>query len=259
MRTARLAPLWVLAVVVLLGGGCTINRDIMFKTPLGYAFDTVPDTVDLAFKIQANDYLQFRLFANDGFKMIDMVSMGTGADNARNMQRLQFNYLVETDGNVKLPLLGRVELAGMTLREAETWLEQRYTEFYNRPFVQLSVTNRRVVVFPGGGGDAVVVPLENANTTLLEVMASARGVAKRGNAHKVKVFRRNPQGGREVYQFDLSDIDGLKYADMVMFSDDVVYVEPNPELVRELLADLTPVVALLTSVVLVISIVRGFQ
>ncbi|MBK8948457.1 MAG: polysaccharide biosynthesis/export family protein [Flavobacteriales bacterium] len=175
MRTARLGPLVVLAVAVLMGGGCTINRDIMFKTPLGYQFDSVPDTVDLAFKIQPNDYLQFRLFANDGFKMIDMVSIGTGADNARSMQRLQFNYLVEPDGNVKLPLLGRVTLSGKTLREAETWLEQRYMEFYNRPFVQLSVTNRRVVVFPGGGGDAVVVPLENANTTLLEVLASARG------------------------------------------------------------------------------------
>ncbi|MBL8010453.1 MAG: polysaccharide biosynthesis/export family protein [Flavobacteriales bacterium] len=259
MRTARLAPLVVLAMVVLMGGGCTINRDIMFKTPLGYQFDSVPDTVDLAFKIQPNDYLQFRLFANDGFKMIDMVSIGTGADNARNMQRLQFNYLVEPDGNVKLPLLGRVTLSGKTLREAETWLEQRYMEFYNRPFVQLSVTNRRVVVFPGGGGDAVVVPLENANTTLLEVLASARGVAKRGNAHKVKVFRRDPAGGRQVFQFDLTDIEGLKHADMVMFSDDVVYVEPNPELVREVLADITPIITLLTSVVLVIGIIRGFQ
>ena len=190
MRTARLGPLVVLAVAVLMGGGCTINRDIMFKTPLGYQFDSVPDTVDLAFKIQPNDYLQFRLFANDGFKMIDMVSIGTGADNARNMQRLQFIYLVEPDGNVKLPLLGRVTLSGKTLREAETWLEQRYMEFYNRPFVQLFINNRRVVVFPGGGGDAKIIPLENTNTTLMEAIASAGGLNKRADARKIKQIGR---------------------------------------------------------------------
>ena len=40
------------------------------------------------------------------------------------------------------------------------------------------------------------------------------------------------RGKRLVYQFDLSDIDGLKYADMVMQGDDVVYVQPNPDIAR---------------------------
>ncbi len=139
------------------------------------------------------------------------------------------------------------------------YMEERYTEFYNRPFVQLQITNRRVVVFPGGGGDAQIIPLENNNTTLLEVLALARGVAPRGNAHKVKLFRKGPLGKRLVFEFDMSDIDGLRYADLVMLADDILYIEPNPELVRELLQDLTPVITLLTSIVLVIGVVRGFQ
>ncbi|MBK8341071.1 MAG: polysaccharide biosynthesis/export family protein [Flavobacteriales bacterium] len=258
MGMVRIA-LGTLMTAVLLGG-CTINRDIMFRTPIGYAFDTIPDTMEVPFKIQPNDYVQFRLFANDGFKMIDMVSSGAGGrDNAMNLNRINFNYLVEADGQIKLPLLGRVTLGGMTPRQAEMYMEERYTEFYNRPFVQLQITNRRVVVFPGGGGDAQIIPLENNNTTLLEVLALARGVAPRGNAHKVKLFRKGPAGQRLVYEFDMSDIDGLRYADLVMLADDILYIEPNPELVRELLQDLTPVITLLTSIVLVIGVVRGFQ
>ena len=42
----------------------------------------------------------------------------------------------------------------MTVREAELMLEEKYTKYYNKPYVQLLVVNRRVVVFPGGGGDA---------------------------------------------------------------------------------------------------------
>jgi polysaccharide export outer membrane protein len=246
--------LWV--ALVALVSGCTINRDIMFKTPTDYQFSTMPDSLDPQFRIQANDYLEFRLFANDGFKMIDIVS--EEATSARNIQRSTFRYLVEWDGLVKLPLIGRQPLAGMTMREAETFLEGIYVRYYNRPFVQLSITNRRVIVFPGGGGDARVVGLDNNSTTLLEVIAQAGGVAKRGNSSHVKLFRK-VNGQRKVFEFDLSDIEGLKYGDLVMQGDDVVYVQPNPELAREVLNDITPLITLLTTTLLVIGIVKGFS
>ncbi|MBL8003176.1 MAG: polysaccharide biosynthesis/export family protein [Flavobacteriales bacterium] len=235
---------------------CTINKDIMFKTPVDYAFDTLPAVPATDFTISPNDFLQFRLFANDGFRLIDLITdENQRAPNQRNMP----TYLVVADGTVKLPLVGYVPLGGKTLREAELYLEGIYTQFYNRPFVQLTVVNRRVIVFPGGGGDAKVVNLDNNSSTLTEVLAQAGGLANRGNASKVKVFRRKQGGGRYVYEFDLSDISGLRYADLVMQGDDIVYVQPNPELARELLQDLTPVITLLTTTILVIGLVRSFE
>lgn len=246
----------LMVALIVAASGCTINRDIMFKTPVDHVFDTPPDSVGKAFRIQPNDMLTFRLFANDGFRMIDLVDEQQGG---RNLNRMSFNYLVDWDGTAKLPLLGPVKVSNFTVRQAELYLETAYAKFYERPFVQLFVNNRRVVVFPGGGGDARVVPLENTNTTLMEALAEAGGLAKRGDARRVKVFRRKPEGGRHVYQFDLSDISGLKNADMVMQADDIVYVHPNPELAREVISDLTPIITLLTSTVLVIGIVRGFS
>jgi polysaccharide export outer membrane protein len=233
-----------------------VNRNIMFKTPVGYEYDQMPDSNPAYFRIQANDNLQFRLFANGGFKMIDIVSEDGG--DARTLQRLTFIYPVEFDGKVKLPMIGHTEVVGLTLREAELKLESEYSKFYKDPFVQLQVANRRVVVFNGGGGTARVVPIENNNATLLEVIGLAGGLDDRANAHKVKVFRRVTGGtGRFVYEFDLTDIDGLKYADMVMQGDDVVYVQPNAEIAREVLQDLGPLISLLTSVILVVGIVNS--
>ena len=244
-------------VLCLVITGCNINRDIMFKTPLDYQFDQLPDTLPKAFKIQANDVLQFRLFANSGFRMIDLVDeQGTGL---RNLARITFNYQVDFQGNAKLPLLGMVKVSGLTMRETEFMLEQAYSEYYNKPFVQVTIANRRVVVFPGGGGDAKVVILENNNTTLTEVLGTAGGVAKRGDSRKVKLFRRKPQGGRLVYEFNLSDISGLKYGDLIMQADDIVYVQPNPELAREILENINPLITLLTTTVLVIGVVKGFS
>jgi polysaccharide export outer membrane protein len=247
-----------LVMLVALLSSCTINRDIMFKTPTDHQFESFQDSASDQLKLQANDVFQFRLFANDGFKIIDLVSEGAIRD-AQFLNRNVFQYFIEYDGMVKMPLLGRVMLRGLSVREAELMLEERYTQYYNRPFVQLVVNNRRAVVFPGEGGDAQIIPLDNQNTTLLEVLAAAGGIARRGNASRVKLFRLEENGSRKVYQFDLSTIEGLRYADIVMQGDDVLYVEPNPELAREFLQDLTPIVTLLTSVVLVIGIVRGFN
>lgn len=243
-------------VLAALFSGCTINRDIMFRTANDYQFDQYVDSARSNLRLQPNDMIQFRLFANDGFKMIDLVSEG-GSREASIMQRTFFNYFIESDGMVKLPILGRVKLAGLTLREAESFLETQYTVYYNKPFVQVMVNNRRVVVFPGGGGDARIVELENNNTTLLEVLGTAGGLSSRGNARKVKVFRYGPNRERLVYQFDMSDISGLQYADMVMQGDDVIYVQPNAELVREVITDLTPLITLFTSVMLVIALSRN--
>ncbi|MEO8588242.1 MAG: polysaccharide biosynthesis/export family protein [Flavobacteriales bacterium] len=256
-RTIRRILLPALVGVILFTG-CTVNKDIMFKTPTDYKFDVVGDSTAKTLRIQPNDVIQFRLFANDGFKMIDLVSEG-GLRDAGFQNRNVFTYYVEYDGVAKLPLLGRIPIAGYTLRDAERMLEEKYTQYYNHPYVQLLVTNRRVVVFPGGGGDAKVVPLEQNNTTLLEVLAHAGGLNKRGNAEKVKVFRLDPSGKRKVFEFDLSDISGLQYADLVMQGDDVVYVQPNAQLATEVLQDLVPVITLVTTILLAISVVRSFQ
>ncbi len=241
---------------MLMLSGCLINQNIMFKTPHDYKFDTVSDTLEREFKIQPDDILSFRMFSNDGFKMIDLVN-----DNQMNMStanRIQFAYSVDTDGSTKLPVIGTVHVAGMTVREAELSLEKQYSVYYQKPFVLLTVSNRRVVVFPGGGGDAKIIPLEKNNTTMLEVLASAGGLAARGDAHRIKLFRRTTDGGRKVFQFDLSDIDNLKYADLVMQADDVVYVQPKAEVARGLLQEITPLITLLTTTILVIGIARTF-
>ena len=247
----------VLTVAILFLSGCYINRDIMFKTPRSYKFDTVSDTLERQFRIQANDVLTFRMFSNDGFKMIDLIN--TDDATVRSNNRTQFAYTVYPDGIAKLPVIGEVKVADMTVPEAELFLENKYAVYYQKPFVLLTVSNRRVVVFPGGGGDAKIVPLENNNTTLLEVLANAGGLATRGDASRVKLFRRAEGEPRKVFQFDLSDIDNLKYADIVMQADDVVYVQPNPELARAILREITPIITLLSTVVLVISLTKSFQ
>ncbi len=123
------------------------------------------------------------------------------------------------------------------------------------PFVQISVTNRRVIVFPGNGGDAKVLYLANNNTTLLEAIALAGGIAERGRASRIKLIRKNDNGQRQVYRIDLSTIEGLKYTDILVQANDYIYIEPVPEIGRELLKEVAPIVSLISSAAIVISVI----
>ncbi|MEI8137842.1 MAG: polysaccharide biosynthesis/export family protein, partial [Bacteroidota bacterium] len=132
----------------------------MLRTPKDYNYDKLVDSLSrLDYKIAPNDAVQYRVFTNDGFKLIDLASSGTG------IFRTDLDVIVESDGNIKMPLLGRISIVGLSLRDAEKLMEEKYAEFYVKPYVTLKVINKRVIVFPGNSGQAKVVILLNNNTT----------------------------------------------------------------------------------------------
>jgi polysaccharide export outer membrane protein len=253
-----------LVLVAFTLGSCTINKDLLFKTPTDYTFDEVPDSVRAEVVIAPNNLLTFNFFTGNGHILVEQsigngILGGAGGQNNQNImnQRNQISYLVNDDGTVKLPVLGRVSLDGLSIREAESKLEEMYSVYYNEPFVMLQVQNNRVIISPGAGGTAQVITLVNANTTLMEALAMAGGVNARGNSSKIKLLRENRETGeREVYLIDLSTIDGVKAADMIVQANDIVYVEPLPLIAREFVEEITPIVTLITTAALLIAILN---
>jgi len=248
-------PFILFVTVGLILNSCAINKDLMFKTPMNYEYDIPPEVLDIEYRLQIHDIITFRLFDNDGFKLIDLSSgTGEGMQNFRNVQDF-VRYKIEVDGQSKLPIVGRVPLQGKTVREAELFLEEIYAVYNIKPFVILEVTNNRVIVMPGSGGDARVVPLLNDNTTLMEALATAGGIAKRGNASRIKLIRRTSEG-RQIYHIDLSKIGGVSDADMIVQAQDIIYVEPVPQLAVEILRDIAPIFAIITSTIVLLNILR---
>lgn len=217
----------------------------MLKTGKDYQYSKNPDSTRVVdYKISPNDVLQFNMYTNDGFKLIDITSLNSA--NAAYHINIETPYVVESDGNVKLPILGRKNLMGLTMREAELMLEESYASFYVKPFIELTLLNRRVIVFPGLAGNAKVIPLANNNTTLLEALALAGGISEEGKAKMVKLIRQNG-GKNDVYKIDLSTINGLKEGETVLQAGDIIYVEPRRRYTFKLLQEVAPIISLLAS------------
>ncbi len=249
-----------LGLVIL--NSCGVNSNLMLKTEKDYEFSKI-DSLNSSkddYRIDVNDILQFRFFTNGAQRILDISSSSEpGAQNQLFNPNNSLNYVIQKDSLVNFPALGEINLVGKTIREAEEFLENLYSDLYISPFVQISVTNKRVIVFPGNGGDAQVLFLANNNTTLLEAIALAGGITERGRASRIKLIRKAENGQREVYKIDLSKIEGLQYTDIFVQANDYIYVEPVPEIGREILREVTPIVSLISSAAIVISVISALQ
>ncbi len=238
--------LYLVGLLLFLSSCSWLNPSIMLKTGKGYQYAKNPDSSKVKnYKLAPNDILDFNLYSNDGFKLIDLTSLNTAASGFR--VGLTLSYLIEYDGTVKLPIIGRKILSGMTIREAELFLQKEYDTFYIKPFVILNVNNRRVTVFPGNPGDAKVLPLVNNNTTLIEALALAGGISENGKAKQIKLIRDIGDDKHDVFLIDLSTIAGIKQANMVLLANDIIYVEPRRRYTSKFLAELAPIVSIITS------------
>lgn len=236
-------------IVLICLSSCKLLRpNLMLKTPKDYAYNKLNDTlIAQDYKIAANDAVTFRMFTNDGYKLIDLTS-------SSQIFASNIDIIVESDGTLKMPLIGLIHVEGLTLRETERLLEEKYSTFYVKPFVTIRVSNKRVIVFPGNGGTARALPLLNNNTTVLEAIAQAGGITEDGKAYKVKLIRNNRATKPEVYLIDLSTIDGLAAGNTRVSSNDIIYVEPRYRPGRTLANEVAPIVTLLSSALIIYSL-----
>lgn len=237
-----------LLVFIVFASGCRVFAPSQMLRVGDYPISEFTDSIKTQeYLISPNDELQISIYTKDGERLIDPIS-------TTNLQlKTENKYLVEFDGQVKLPILNRTMIAGKTIREAEMMLEERYATFFNNPFVQLKVTNNRVTIFPGGeGSQAMVLTLDNTNTTLFEALAKAGGIQD-GKAHKIRLIRgdlKNPK----VYIIDLSTIKGMTEANLVLQANDIIYVEPRNKIPQKILENITPYLSLLTTFLLIYQI-----
>lgn len=221
----------------------------MFKTSVDYVFDEIKDSTSTDYILAVNDRLNFQLFANRGVRINEFTTSQDG--NARSSNFSNLSYPVDLDGYVNFPELGLVKLAGLSIKDAQDTLATLYSRLYNDPFVILRVVNNRVIVFPGGGGEAAVLVLENQNTTVIEALAMAGGLSERGNASKIKLMRRIGND-TEVYHMDLSTIEGIRVAQLTVQAYDIIYVQPTPDIGQQIIGDIMPYLAFISAISLLI-------
>lgn len=228
-----------------------VNPSVMLRTPGDYTYATANDSLEDEYKIAPDDILSFLVLANKGERLVTGM-MEQGVQNAQMQGQGALSYVIEKDGTAKLPLLGEIHFAGMNRREAEAHLEKLYAAYINDPYVKITLDNRRVFVFRGE--TASVIKLENQNTTLFEVLAQAGGTSD-SKAHRIKLIRKK-NNTNEVYQINLSRVENINQGNIVLQSNDVIYITPRERTAERIVAIIAPYLSLLATAVAVIALFK---
>jgi polysaccharide export outer membrane protein len=256
----------------------SLKQNILFnteKTVNGEVFRHSFESVTANYQIQVNDRLAVTVFTNKGERLIDPnreFKIGDAPTQQNGMMGNQnsirdlsissnnmspVSYLVTQDGTVNLPMVGILELKGLTLSEAEVKLKESYSQYYEEPYVIAQYLNKRVVLM-GALGDQVI-PLRNENMTLLEVLSIAGDVQSRSKPDNIRLIR-GPWDNPSVKLIDLTSVTDLKDANIIVEPNDIIYVEPRRRIDRESIQDFniifTPITTLITLSLTMLLLIR---
>ncbi|HWB64291.1 MAG TPA: polysaccharide biosynthesis/export family protein [Chitinophagales bacterium] len=233
----------------------------MFRQKDYQFFELAQKQID-QYVIQPGDELSVRLYTRDGFKLIDVLTAATSNSSTGTSSNSNFNsnnaitYLVDQEGFVRLPILGEMFVKGYTEKELQRVLAEKFSALFVDPFIITKVTNRRALVFRGGTGS--VVSLNDAPTSLLEVIAKAGGLTQESKAYKIKVIRgdlKNPQ----VMLIDLSTLEGVRKADLIVQSNDIIYIEERRQnAAAVILSEISPYLGLVSTIATLVILVKAF-
>ena len=203
--------------------------------------------------IEVNDVLGIDIYNKGGEILIDPENVLAPERYSNQEDKREITYLVNSQGTIKLPMIGQASLAGLTLREAEDLLENKYAEYYDKLFVQIRFLNKRVFVLGASGGQ--VAPLVNNHTTLSEVLSMSGGLDINAKAHNIRVVRQN-----SVWVANFSSMEGFLETDIVVQPNDIIYIEPVRKPLVESLRDYGHMLGIMANMIsiaaLIISVTR---
>ena len=134
--------------------------------------------------------------------------------------------LVNAAGFIKLPLLGKIKVAGLTQTQASDKIETLYKKILTEPSVYVEIMNKRVIVL-GEVNKPGVVKLDKEKMTLFEALGFAGGLKDSAVRDKVIIVSYNTKKSMQMRSVDLTDFDKLSYETLMLRPNDIVYVKPD--------------------------------
>ena len=182
---------------------------IMPKDQLSISVNTTTPEASLPFNLLLqNEYTQGRSMSSAGMLM---------------------PYLVDNEGFITFPIIGRLQVAGLTKSEAEKLIFEKirpYMADNENPVVTVRMSSYSVSVL-GEVARPGSFQVSREKITILEALAQAGDLTIYGIRDKVKLIREDATGKKQIVTLNLNDANIVNSPYYYLQQNDVVYVEPN--------------------------------
>ncbi len=158
--------------------------------------------------------------------------------------------LVDENGEIKLPRIGGVSIAGLTCTQAADSLAVQYSEYLKDPVIVVKVLNKEVTVLGEVRTPGTYI-LEKENNSLTHIIGQAQGFEKYADIQHVKIVRDGIG-----YPIDMSNSHDTLLHKINLKADDIVYIPSRRgKRFEEKAPVIIPFASAVTAIALVFSII----
>ncbi|GEO09897.1 polysaccharide biosynthesis protein [Segetibacter aerophilus] len=230
---------------------CSNSRQFTYFKDLADTITSysISDTGYKSLTIQADDVLQINVSSPNPEATSFFVIPGTnGANTAGGVttnSATPNTYLVDKEGGIDIPLIGRVELKGLTTSEAKVVIRDKLSLYLKEPIVTIRLQNFKVTVLGEVTRPAnYIVP--NERVSVLDAVGMAGDLTIFGRRENVLLIREQ-QGKKTLTRLNLNSSALFQSPYYYLQQNDIIYVEPNKQ--RAASSDMTTIrnVSIITS------------
>lgn len=228
--------LLLIAATVFLLTACNAGKDVPYMINV----EEIP-TAELAeaaikagdFTIKVGDMLQINVTASNEdvvkpFNKIKYVpTLGGGSGYAMGDRGAMF-YLVDDDGNIEFPVVGKIHILGMTKTAVEKLVTSLIYPMYmnEEPDVECRIQNFRVYCL-GEFVHTGMVTADNGRLTLIEAIVRSGDLTLQGRRDNIMLIRTDHNGQRTVKRININDASFIASPEFFLQQNDILYVEPT--------------------------------
>lgn len=134
-------------------------------------------------------------------------------------------YFVNNNGEILLPLLGKIKVVGYTIYELIDTLEKKYANFYVDPKINVVNKSMKVYLF-GDFNKTGAISLPHERMHLVEVIGLAGGVNNFAKIDRLKIIRGDLKKPKIIW-VDLTKQNILKSEELIVQNGDIIYLRPK--------------------------------
>ena len=240
----------VLALMIaLLHSGCTSQKKLVY---LQGDASLLKDTTTFQMKLYPGDIIAVELYTvnPDAFPGLGMLnSHPVTGDNRSAYEK---GFVLDKSGNVSLPYVGAINLAGLKLEDAHDTIVGRFRTFIDEPIITLKKLSFKVSII-GEVNRPGLYYIPNEQLTILEAIALAGDLTNYANRTDLKILRKSGDGVIEI-PVDFTSKTAFTGASKYIYPDDIVYVPPTR---KKAFTSISPATQVLTSLITTLVLVAA--
>jgi len=265
MLTLPRGQVLVYLIILIILNSCRSSKDLTLLNDLQGETNLVPRSVlDYRYKIKINDNLFVSIVSSniELNQIYNPATAGSGGQSANvvNVWSTQagqyiYGYMVDIDGYITLPSLGKILVVGMTIPECEAEIESKATQYLKDVTAKVRLLNYKVTIL----GEVITPGIYfnyNPDFTVMDLISMAHGTKNTSALDNVLIVRQFGNKS-QTFKLNLNNAESLNSEAYNILPNDIVIVQPAKFKNLELRVPIyTLILSTITTFILVLNYVQ---